>query len=606
MKSSHTLLAVLLLLPISSVASAEILHVSEDPNPETRRCSNAATAFHANDDVVLVDYHGQWLRHDNGRRSQNGGLKGRGCEVERIVRVDVDQNVVWEIKPTHSSQASLGLARQDQVSSLLAMPKGQTLMTTTGNFDSSNSNRHVSVVLYDASGKLLWRFKNSRGVKFSSAKPFVGRNGEVFISYHTTNYAYAGGKFQLPAGRSWSLRKNQQLSLIVRLNAKDGRLMWEQAGANLVSADGGELLALKSRVKKGRRFRMRHEIRRISYAGKRLARALLPWTPEALVLAIRFGNTLAFTSSLEIQNPRTRKVDHRVGRLRMYTMQGKLLLVRKVSDGSVLAQPTQGAPMRMLSPTNCVSRRDYSCQTDVIGVLSFQSAKSRGVYSRILLPGKVFENDGFAARSHRDGLWLNALTSGRKSGAPSVARLYSRDDQRPKSKAPGIFVWRPRPRVVRPPSRRGGASLLNSARTAQDATTAVALSVDVAGAGARSALAGARVRETVSKTDNARETSRGITAAAEHHTKPRVESLQIAAWLTQQAGRIISADLDRLANTTRRTAHDAIGRVGAGHARVTITLQQTTIAPRKRRAIATDLTEIPLSLIGRASVEIET
>ena len=455
MTSSRTLLpALLALLSLPALAAAEPLHRSREPEPRTRGCQNAAAAFHANGDVVMVEYHGQWKRHSASNYSQNGGFDGIGCEVERIVRLSPDGIALWELQPTYDRE-ELGLARQDKVIALLALPDGSTVITSVGHGDVSpraaGAASIVGITRIDADGGLLWRIENARSPRFAYATPHLGEQGELFLDLLATNYGYAGGELQLPGGERWRLRKHENKRLIVRLDPATGALLWEQSGFSLVSADAGELLTIAPQLRR-RDNATRFRIARLSYDGAKLGTGRTEWlSRQGWATAARFDDTLAITTDYEELRADGRKVARRTSKLHLFSLSGAKLASHDLSDNARIARPKAGAPLRIVSPTSCLRglNPDVSCATDGIEVFTLPNKTARGRFSRLALasrlPGSAVENRQLAAVSTDTGLWLQAVTVDRQGGGRGVAILHSAASRRSAALGGGRYVWRPQP-----------------------------------------------------------------------------------------------------------------------------------------------------------------
>lgn len=450
----NTLRTVLLLALIlaPATAAAQVVHITKDPEPKTKRCQNTASAYHADGDVVRVDYHGQWRELANGHRLQNGGPDYSSCATERIVRVGADDAVVWTVEP-----ADIGLSRADRVSQMVARPDGKTLMSVSdGELD---DHVHSAVLLLDTNGELLWSFRTKQAPEYTRAQAFVGDGGEVFVEYHTTNYGYKGGKFQLPGGRVWTLRPNEMKSIIARVDPQAGTFIWEREGASIVTAKGGEVLTYGVQNRSGRPTRERLTFSRVSYAGKRLSRARTPWLKsEAMTSIARFGDEVWVTTNLDKLDASNGGVRESQGRLRVFDLHAKLLHTRPLSQGARLATPAKGAPMRIVSPSNCTRgvSNGPKCVADALDVLELASWRKAGTATRIRVPGHRFEHGAFQAVSTAKGLWLSALTYYQHDAhsAEAVIRMYSPDAARAQRKKAARFVWKPRPKPTPTSSTR--------------------------------------------------------------------------------------------------------------------------------------------------------
>ncbi len=437
-------LAIFALLISPAAAAAQILHVTEDPEPMTERCQNIAAAFHGDGDVVRVDYHGQWATWENGRYSQNGGPDHGPCATEAVVRTDPDGRVVWRLRPS-DSEAAAGLTRRGEVDHLVAHPDGSTLMTfSQGSFETSH---HSTVVQLDPDGEPVWSFETEQAPKFSMAHAYLGDGGELFVEYHFTNYGYEGGRFQLPGGRVWKLGVNQAKTIIARIDPAKGEVLWEREAGSVISAKGGEVLAHGvRRSRSGEQVRTRHKFTRLSYGGEQLSAGYTPWMAgEPMRSAVRFGDEVWMTNTVELDQARKRK-----GRLRVFDLEGNELHKRTLSHGALLAEPRGDAPMRVLSPTNCT--RDVhdtvGCITDALDVLTLKSWDEEGTPSRIRVPSHRIEYRKFQATGTPEGVWLSAQTyyehdGGQRSVAPAVIKLFSEDADRATRKPSKPRVWRP-------------------------------------------------------------------------------------------------------------------------------------------------------------------
>lgn len=429
------------LLISPAAAAAQILHVTEDPEPKTERCQNIAAAFHADGDVVRVDYLGQWKTWESGRYAQNGGPNNGPCATEALVRTDPSGEVVWRLRPSDSDAS--GLTRRGQVDHLAAHPDGSTLMTfSQGSFETS---RHSTVVQLNADGGLEWSFKTKQAPKFSQARAFVGDDGELFVEYSFTNYGYEGGRFQLPGGRVWKMGLNESKTIVGRINPDKGEVMWEREAGAVVSAKSGEVLARSVQRRSGEQVRTRHKFTRLTYGGERLSDGYTLWMAgEPMRSAVRFGDEVWMTNTVEFKQARKR-----TGRLRVFDLDGDELHKRTISHGALLAEPRGDAPMRVLSPTNCTRdvHDSVGCITDALDVLTLSSWDEEGTASRIRVPSHRIEYRAFQAASTPKGIWLSAKTfydhdGGRRSVAPAVIKLYSADADRSTRKPAEPRVWR--------------------------------------------------------------------------------------------------------------------------------------------------------------------
>lgn len=430
-------------LPLS--ANAQIVHIEPDPEPRTERCQNSTTAYHSNSDVVRVDYHGQWQDYPDGRRSQNGGPGNAPCATERIARIDARGQTVWELRPDDLQPA---FSPVNIVRDLVAHPDGSTLISVSdGTFgDGSFSN----VLLVDPDGRLRWSMRTRSAPKFSIATVSLGEDNAVFVSYGLTNYGYEGGTFQLPGGRVWKLRKNEYKTVTARIDLEHGRILWEREGGEVVSTDGGEVLIHGIERRGQRPVKTRHRFERVSYDGKPLSSHRTQWfNSESSLTVARKANEIWMTTAAEILDSKKERVDHRISNLRVFNLKGKLLHTRKLSDNAKLATPAQGAPMRIVSPTQCdrgVGGRE-PCSTNSFHVLSLDSWSEEGTTTRVQVPAHRFRSQDFRAHSTEKGVWISGETQydspHNQKPAIAVTTLHSTDSTRTPIDNPRRLVWRP-------------------------------------------------------------------------------------------------------------------------------------------------------------------
>ncbi|MGM0558172.1 MAG: hypothetical protein ACQEVA_17440 [Myxococcota bacterium] len=443
------------LLTLPTVAAAQTVHISADPNPETERCQNHHAAFHANGDVVMVDYHGQWRTFDNGRRLQNGGIEGRSCEVERVMRLTPERRVVWEIRPSQD-RSEHGFARQDRIDALTAMPDGGTVLSVSDGL--LRDHAHSNLLYIEADGELRWKLRTKRAPKFSMFTPHVGPDGQLFIDVSATNFGYTGGVIQLPGGAPTKLRKSQEATNLARIDTRNGEVLWERAGTRLADMHEHGVVTLKSRSTSPPRIKTRYVIGQVSYDGILASEAATPWMEtERMLSAIYDNEHVLMTTRKEHLNPRGKGVSHRTGNLRVFDMDGNLVHTRQLSDGSRLAERAAGAPLRIVSPTSCTRGvSDYRCVTDAVNVITLQDWEDEGAWSRLTLPrGGLVENDHIEATSTPDGLWLSGVTyygSGPDDAhnPESVTAVFSPDDMRSPIEPQDAFVWKPKPQPKTP------------------------------------------------------------------------------------------------------------------------------------------------------------
>ena len=430
--------------------SAETTHHLTDPNALTRGCQNHVAAVHDNADVVVVSYHGQFLTHANGYRSQNGGVDGAGCETESIERRDLKGRTVWKIEPNDASRVSKGLNRIDRVDSLVAMPNGDTIMATREmRREGKERLTYVAVTRLDGGGNVVWRFVTERAPQFTIARLVVSANGALFVDYGYSNFGYDGGLFQLTGGRTWKTRKNSLDSLIAALDS-DGNLMWEKQGAMIVDASETDVLTMKVEVK-GKN--QRYAIKRIAHDGKKLSSATTRWfAQEGVLSTARFDGALVVTGQRETLVREGNRVETRDSTLRFFDLSsGKEIHRRALSDGARIAARRGDAPLRIVSPTNCRRGLNDSsgCQTDGVQVLTLQSAKDAGVTTEIALNDTRFSYNQISAVSEKENLWIHARSfrrSGKNGkGIEAVTVVRSADCNR-EAVDRETFVWRPLPK----------------------------------------------------------------------------------------------------------------------------------------------------------------
>ena len=285
---------------------------------------------------MRVDFPGQWRELSDGHSLQNGGPDYHGCATERIARVDANNKVVWELRPTDASDDRL--TPKSVVSGLVAAPDGSTLAGLNDGSESKHS--HSTVMRLDSQGKVVAQFTDVRAPEFSRAYPYVGDNGEVFVMYDVTNFGYAHGRFQLPGGRVWKLRPNQAKRITARVDLKRGTTLWEHEG-DLISARHGEVLLSRAQFRGRRSVKSRYRFERLSYAGHVLSSGTTRWfSSEAASSLIRHNDELWMTTTVEILDHHKRRVRARNSRLRVFDLKGHLLHTRKLSDGAQLARPT--------------------------------------------------------------------------------------------------------------------------------------------------------------------------------------------------------------------------------------------------------------------------
>jgi hypothetical protein len=431
-------------------ASAQTVHIVADPEPETERCQNHHAAFHADGDVVMVEYHGQWQTYE-GNRIQNGGIEGQSCEVERIVRLSPDRRVVWEIRPSHD-RYERGFARQDKVRSLVAMPDGGTVMSVSDGL--LPEHNHSTLLYIEENGDLRWKLRTRQAPKFSMITPHVGPGGQLVVEVSATNYAYEGGVIQLPGGEPTRLRKLQSFNNLARIDTATGEVEWERAGSYLADMHEHGIVTLKIRSTRPPDRKTRFTIGQLSYGGILASEATTRWLKsESWLTAIYDDEHLLMTTRKEHLTDSGKRVLRRTSNLRVFDMDGQLVHTRRLADGSRLASPMKGAPIRIVSPTSCTrGMSDYGCVTDALHVLTLKDWDDEGASSRLTLPrGGMLENDRFEATSTPGGLWLSARTyyGSRPDDAhhpESVTAVYSPDHMRTPIKPPEAFVWKPMPR----------------------------------------------------------------------------------------------------------------------------------------------------------------
>jgi len=437
----YVLLFALLLAPLT--ADAQVTFISEDPSPDTTGCQNPAAAFHANGDVVMVDYHGQWLTHDDGKKTQNGGYEYQGCEIERVYRMTAAGDLVWELRPTNSAE-QIGFARHDRLQSMAALPGGETVITASENIFDDEMN--VTVIAVDEKGAIKWHTKTKQAPKFASARVHASSSGELFVDYNFTNYAYEGGRLRLAEGPAYRVGENQMREVLVRLDPATGAIVWQKSVGGVVSVENGEILYLDTRFKYGTPSRERHRIQRMTYTGKPISSAWTRWLEnETRFSAQRFGDKLVLSTRVEHRDGR--RVKERSGRLRVFDFKGKLVSTREISDSTVLAHRGSGCSLHLVSPTECDRSRhgrEY-CSTASLDVTTLVSLDDPGVTSRIRIPRGVFATSDLLATSTRDGLWVNGITYYGKTRAPAVTIVRTLDEARPRV-TEKRFVWEPKPR----------------------------------------------------------------------------------------------------------------------------------------------------------------
>lgn len=444
MKTTATLLLALTLVPLG--ASAQTLHISEDPHPDGRGCQNIETAYHADGDVVMVDFNSQWFVHDNGLQTQNGGQDGRGCELERIARVSPQGDVVWALD-LGAQRGPHGIGRTDRVADLLALPNGNTVIATFR--DARNEHMHTTITMIGPDGGTLWARTTRQAPKFAFPTLFAGDDA-LFVSYFVTNYGYDGGQFQLDGGKAHKLRNGERARFMSRISPADGSFVWERRSGDIVSADGGEVVTLDAEVVSKETVRVRYRIERRTYDAKLIATGRTPWmTHEVMKSVIRYGDQLVMTTARE--RVRDMRVKSRVGGIRVFDLDGKLRHSRELSDEPVIAERAPGAPIRILMPTNCVRGvAGQSCLTDALDVLTLDSPTAEGVYARITLPSGRLDNHHIRGFSTRHGIWMNGLSYYRRgpsdtAARPSVTVSFTPEDELKPCAPPRQFVWQPVP-----------------------------------------------------------------------------------------------------------------------------------------------------------------
>ena len=91
----------------------------------------------------------------------------------------------------------------------------------------------------------------STGIGAETARNLAEGN-MIFVHYNASHLGYKNGRFQLPGGRGYPLSGWRRLNLIVRLDPATGALLWERKGFSLASVDGGEVLAFKVQLRRGK------------------------------------------------------------------------------------------------------------------------------------------------------------------------------------------------------------------------------------------------------------------------------------------------------------------------------------------------------------------
>jgi hypothetical protein len=432
-------------------ASAQTVHIVADPEPETERCQNHHAAFHADGDVVMVEYHGQWKTYET-HRMQHGGLDRQRCEIERVMRLSPDRRVVWEIRPTHD-RSEHALARQDRIHGVVAMPDGGTVISVSdGRMPDSV---HSNLLYFEESGELRWRLRTKHAPQFSMITPHAGPNNALFAKISATNYAYEGGVFQLPGSDRTELRPHQVLVSVVRIAPDDGEVMWERFGMQIADVTDEFLITTEEDLTRKPVLTTQYTIRKISYDGTVQTEAKTPRMPtEKMLSATYHDEHLVMTTRKEHLNESRDRVERRTGNLRVFDMDGELVHTRQVADGSRLAKRTGEAPIRIVSPTECTRGVSaYRCVTDTLHVITMDDWDEEAAWSRLTFPrGGLVENDHIEATSTPGGLWLSARTyygSGPDDDhhPESVTALYSPDDMRTPIQAQDAYVWTPRPRT---------------------------------------------------------------------------------------------------------------------------------------------------------------
>lgn len=433
------ILLALCLFPAVVVAQTSI--ITTDPNPKTKGCRTVHTAVHANGDTVTADNWGQW-RTNNGKPIQNGGKDYVGCETEALVRTDDQGQTVWEVRPT-DSRSDVGFKRQDEIVGVAALPDGRTVAVAQE--DVKDDDMSTVILMFSKNGDLLWSVETAVAPKFAIASPIIGDGGELFLSYFMTNYGYEGGKFKFPGGKLHSLRKSERRQLIMRLNPNDGKLLWEKKGLDLVDARNGELLATRGQFSKKKR--MRFTIQRMNYAGKVLSSGQTPWLKSARVRSmIRWKDQLLMTNyESEVESGR---VKNRYSRFRAFSMNGKVLHERALSDTATLAQPLGNDQIYITAPADCVRGIDtYSCATTAIDVLSLDDPTAPGAWSRIELPEVHLLNRRLWAKSIGKRLWFGGVVfEGESQNEPGQGAIVTHAT--PAQLTPQKttrFVWQPVP-----------------------------------------------------------------------------------------------------------------------------------------------------------------
>jgi len=448
MKKLKTLI-ILALLPIPSVASAQLIQVNPDPQPRTERCQNHQTAFHADGDIVRVDYHGQWREHSDGGRTQNGGPDYSSCATDAIARVAPSGEVLWRIRPTQNP-GSLGITRSAMIYDLQALPDGSTLISA-GVYD-AEKNQQAVITRVGASGNVIWTTRTQKAPKFSHTQLFSGDNGAIFISLNATNYAYDHGVFQLAQGPLHKLKASEPFLLTARLDPKNGQLLWERETGTIIGAHGGEITTIRQRYNQKQQT-SRFHIERISYEGKLLSKVDMPAAEsEQFKSAIRHKDEVWISVDVESRDASEWVVD-RVSKLHIFGLDGKARHTRSVSDGAHIARNTGTELVHVLSPANCTRAAALNnvCVSDALQVLALKSGKDEGVVTQISVPSQYFDYYDFAALSTSEGVWVSAQTYDKAQGAArpaeAVIAIFSADAGRFKISNPRLHIWKPIPRA---------------------------------------------------------------------------------------------------------------------------------------------------------------
>lgn len=434
MKIPRTLLLLALVsAPFTATAGDRL--ISPDPVSETDGCQNPEAAFHANGDVVLVDYLGTWKTWDSGTWAQNGGVKNAPCEVTRVYRMSLRGELRWELR--------LGdglLERTDRVTGLAAMPDGRTVLSVSDGI--TREDQYSRTMMIAPQGDHLWTLKTANRSRFVMAIPHVNHAGDLYVQYHSTNFGYEGGFMSVDGSTTYTLRKNQEIKNFVRLDSSNGKVLWDRKGL-LIDSNQTDVLAYNQTQK---RQTYTYYFEKFNINGKLISKSSpVRLQGENARSVKRFGDHIWMTTIKEHQRPEGKKVAFRDGRLRAFTIAGKQVMERKISDGALIADTTSGAPIRVVSPVDCGRglERGYSCHTSALQVLTIKDLKDKGIYTRIDQEGMVFDYANFRAKSTSDGVYFSVKTfEGRspENPGPAVLAGFSPDTER-SAEEPHVFAW---------------------------------------------------------------------------------------------------------------------------------------------------------------------